>query len=139
MLSCGSQPGSRTGPETAAREFVERMQQLNGDPREARKAFDLLSVRARGNLSARATRYGSASGKTILAEAMIVPSRFALRFSPQRYVAQVRGEHAVVQVLGVLEEHRASFPCVLEDGAWRVDLTFPASPALQARPRGGPL
>ena len=127
------------GPERAVQELIERLQHLNGDPNATRAAFNLLSKRARANLEARAMRYGSASGKTIPAEAMLVPARFLLRFVPQHYLAQQGDGRAVVQVLGRLDENRATLPCVLEGGVWRVDLTFPGLPQLQVRPRSGPL
>ena len=130
---CAQRPLDAT-PEGSARELVERMRRVHGDPAEARAAFDLLSERARDNLAERAARYGAASGKSIAPEAMIVPSRFSLRFEPQRYEAQISGALAQVTVRGDLPEHEARIMCVLEDGRWRVDMALPSLPPVQLRP-----
>jgi hypothetical protein len=130
---CAQRPLDAT-PEGSARELVERMRRVQGDPAEARAAYDLLSKRARDNLAERAARYGAASGKSIAPEAMIVPSRFSLRFEPQRYEAQVSGALAQVTVRGDLPEHEARIMCVLEDGRWRVDMALPSLPPVQQRP-----
>lgn len=121
-------------PDGAVRELVERLQRVHGDPSDAKAAYLLLSKRAQLNLTARAQRYSAASGKTIAPEAMIVPSRFLLRFEPQRFTAQIAGAHALVEVVGLLPQDRALVPCVFEDGAWRVDLALPALPPVQMRP-----
>ena len=134
-----TQQSPRSSPEHVVREFVERMQQMNGDPNEARAALELLSSRTRANLAARALRYGAASGKTIRDEAMLVPSRFALRFTPQRYITQVYETRGTVLAIGLLAEERAQVACLLEEGKWRVDLALPSLPPLQMRPRSGPL
>ena len=137
LVGCATGPNPpHVSPERAARDFVERMQHADGDPSEAHAAFELLSARARGNLVVRATRYGAASGKTIAAESMLVPARFTLRFAPQRYVAVPSDGRTLVEVFGLRAEDRASIPCVLEEGAWRVDLTLPSLVPLQMRPRG---
>jgi hypothetical protein len=133
---CSRKPPNAT-PDGAVRELVERLRKAQGDPSDARAAFDLLSKRAQANLAARAQRYSAATGKTIAAEAMIVPSRFITRFTPQRYVAQIAGAYGLVEVSGALPTDRAQIPCVFEDGAWRVDLPLPPLPAVQLRPGGG--
>ncbi len=94
---------------------------------------------AQQNLAARAQRYSAASGRAISPDAMLVPSRFVLRFEPQRFSAQISGSYARVEVLGPLASDRAQVPCVLEDGAWRVDLGLPPLPPVQMRPGSGPL
>jgi hypothetical protein len=134
---CNRKPPNAT-PDGAVRELVERLRLVNGDPAAAKAAFELLSKRARGNLSERAQRYGAASGKTIAPEAMLVPSRFVLRFEPQRYAAQVSGNHALVEIVGLAPEDRAAVPCVFEDEAWRVDLALPPLPPVQVRPGSAP-
>jgi hypothetical protein len=133
LAGCSRKPPNAT-PDGAVRELVERMRRTQSDPGDARAAFDLLSKRAQANLSARAQRYSAATGKTIAAEAMIVPARFITRFPPQRYVAQIAGSYALVEVSGVLPADRAQIPCVFEDAAWRVDLPLPPLPAVQRRP-----
>jgi hypothetical protein len=118
---CSRRPPNAT-PEGAVRELVERLRRVQGDPTDAKDAYVLLSKRAQANLAARAQRYSAASGKAIGPEAMIVPSRFLLRFEPQRYTAQVA------------EGQRAQVPCVFEDNAWRVDVLLPTLPPVQHRP-----
>lgn len=133
QLGCSRRPANTT-PDGAVRELIERMRVLHGDPTDAKAAFEMLSRRARDNLATRAQRYSAATGKAIAPEAMIAPSRFLLRFEPQRYVAQIVGVHALVEVAGLLPEDRAQVPCVYEDAAWRVDLTLPSLAPVQKRP-----
>jgi hypothetical protein len=135
---CGRRAPNAT-PDGAVRELVERMRRLHGDPTDAKAAYDLLSRHAQQNLAARAQRYSAASGKAIAPEAMLVPSRFLVRFEPQRFSAQVSGSHARVEVLGLLASDHAQVPCVFEDGAWRVDLGLPPLPPVQMRPGSGQL
>jgi len=130
---CSRRPANAT-PEGAVRELVERLRRVQGDPSDAKEAYVLLSKRAQANLAARAKRYSAASGKAIGPEAMIVPSRFLLRFEPQRYTALVSGAHALVDVSGGADGQRAQVPCVFEDNAWRVDVLLPALPPVQLRP-----
>jgi hypothetical protein len=133
LAGCGRRAPNVT-PDGAVRELVERMRRVNGDPAEAKAAYVLLSKRAQQNLVERAKRYSAARGKAIAPEAMIVPSRFLLRFEPQRYTAQAAGTTARVDVVGLLAGERASVPCVFEDGGWRVDLALPPLPPVQMRP-----
>ncbi len=130
---CNRRPVNAT-PDGAVRELVERLRLVNGDPVAAKAAFELLSKRARGNLGERAQRYSAASGKTIAPEAMMVPSRFVVRFEPQRYSAQISGNHALVEIIGLSASDRAQIACVFEDEAWRVDLSLPSLPPVQVRP-----
>lgn len=134
--ACGRRPPNAT-PDGAVRELVERLLRAQGDPTDARAAFDLLSKRAQENLTARAQRYSAATGKAIPPEAMLVPARFITRFAPQRYTAQIAGVYALVEVTGVLAADRAQIPCMYEDGAWRVDIALPPLPAVQVRPGSG--
>ena len=136
LAGCGRRAPSAT-PDGSVRELVERMRRLRGDPGDAKAAYELLSRRSQQNLAARAQRYSAASGKAIAPEAMIVPSRFLLRFEPQRYSAQISGSFARVEVLGLLAGDRALVPCVFEEGGWRVDLSLPLLPPVQMRPGSG--
>jgi hypothetical protein len=133
---CGRRAPTTT-PDGVVRELVERLQRVHGDPRDAHRAFELLSKRAQQNLGARAQRYSAASGKAIAPEAMLVPSRLLLRFEPQSYAAQVSGSHARVEVLGFSAADHAEIPCVFEDNGWRVDLALPPLPAVEMRPSSG--
>ena len=136
LAGCGRRAPNAT-PDGAVRELVERLRRIRGDPGDAKAAYELLSTRAQQNLTARAQRYSAASGKAIGPEAMIVPSRFLVRFEPQRYVAQISGSYARVDVLGLLAGDRAQVPCVFEDAAWRIDLGLPPLPSVQVRPGSG--
>jgi predicted small lipoprotein YifL len=131
---CGRRAPNAT-PEGAVREFVERMRRVQGDPADAKAAFEMLSVAARANLKARADRYSAASGKAIAPEAMIVPSLFLLRFDPQRYRAKISGTYALVEAQGLLPEERAQIPCIFEEERWRLDLPMPLLSPIQTRPR----
>lgn len=124
-------------PEGAVRAFIDGMKRVHGDLSDAKLVYALLSKRAQQNLSARAQRYSAATGKTIAPEAMIAPSRFALRFEPRRFAAQIAGPYALVEVTGNAPSDRAQVPCVLEDNAWRVDLLLPALTPVQMRPAPG--
>jgi hypothetical protein len=131
--ACSRRPANAT-PEGAVRELIERLRRVQGDPSDAKDAFVLLSKRAQANLAARAQRYSAASGKTIAPEAMIVPSRFLLRFEPQQpFTARIWGTDARVEVSGA-QGQRVEIPCVFEDNAWRVDVQLPALPPVQRRP-----
>ncbi len=134
---CSRRPPNAT-PDGAVRELIERLGRLHGDPADAGAVYELLSRRAQENLAARAQRYSAATGKAIAPEAMIAPSRFQVRFEPQRYVAQIAGAHALVEVAGLLPGDRAQIPCVFEDSAWRVDLPLPPLPPIQKRPGSDP-
>lgn len=130
---CAPRPANAT-PEGAVREFIDRMRDVGGDPAAAKAAFAGFSKRTRQNLSERAQRYSAASGKTIGPEAMIVPSRFTIRFEPQRMTSTVVGSHALVEVIGLGPDERAKVTCTFEDEGWRVDLELPPLPAVQVRP-----
>ena len=132
VTSCGKRKPTAS-PEAAVRELVDRMQQVQGHEGDARAVYELLSSRARANLSGRARRYSDASGKTIAPDAMLVPSRFTFRFLPQRYSAQVSGPQARVLVLGAASDEHAEVGCVFEEGGWRVDLALPPLPPIQKR------
>ncbi len=133
LIGCGRRTPNAT-PDGAVRELVELMRRIHGDPGDAKAAYGMLSARARQNLTARAQRYSAASGKAITPEAMIVPSRFLLRFQPERYSAQIWGSSALVEVIGLAADERAQVPCVFEEGVWRVDLGLPPLPPVQMRP-----
>lgn len=130
---CAPRPANAT-PEGAVREFIDRMRAVGGEPAAAKAVFAVFSKRTRQNLAERAQRYSAASGKTIGPEAMIVPSRFTIRFEPQRMTSTVVGSHALVEVIGLKSDERAKITCTFEDEGWRVDLELPPLPAVQVRP-----
>ena len=133
LAGCGRRLPEAT-PDGAVRELVERLRRVHGDPADARSAYELLSKRTRANLSARAQRYSAASGKMIAPEAMLAPSRFLVRFEPQRYTAKIAGPYALVDVTGLLEGDHAQIACVFEETVWRVELALPPLAPVQLRP-----
>jgi hypothetical protein len=135
LAGCAGEPPSAT-PEGAVRAWVERLAAFDGREEDARALYESLSERARENLRARAERYGAASGKSIAPWAMLVPGRGAPRFAPHTFRAQVVGKYALVDVAGVTEQARIA--CLLEEGAWRLDLALPDLPPMRRRPGGDP-
>lgn len=134
---CAPRPANAT-PEGAVREFIDRMRVVGTDPTASKAAFAMLSKRAQQNLAERAQRYSAASGKTIAPEAMIVPSRFLIRFEPQRMTSTVVGSRALVEVMGLGPDERAKVTCAFENEGWRIDLELPPLPAVQVRPGSTP-
>jgi hypothetical protein len=134
LAGCGRKPFDAT-PEGVARELIERMERVQGDPKDARLVFDLLSRQAQTNLSDRARRASAASGKRMGPEQMIVPSHWFPRFQPRQWATRTAGNRAVVEMTGLdPETERAEMPCVLEDARWRIDLVLPALPPIEHRP-----
>lgn len=132
--SCNKEPPNAT-PDGAVRELVEHLRRLDGDPKEAKAAFLLLSKRAQDNLALRAERYSQASGKRIEPELMIAPASFIERYAAHSYATEIQGARARVTIRGVLESERAEIACVYEDGGWRVDVELPPPPPVIVRSR----
>ena len=131
---CGRKPPDATA-DGVAREFLERMERVQGDPRDARAAFDLLSKPAQTSLSDRAKRASAAFGKRMGPEQMLTPSHFFPRFQPRQWTTRLQGKRALVEVVGLdASSERAEIPCVLEEGRWRIDLQLPPLPPVERRP-----
>ena len=125
-------------PERVAKEFVERMQRVHGDPERAREAYELIASEGKKNLEERAHRASAVAGRKVGPEEMIAPSRFSLRFKPKRYEATIDGDTAIVTITGeVPASQRKQIRCVAEEGRWRVVLDLPALPAIQRRADSG--
>jgi hypothetical protein len=120
-------------PERLVEAFVERMASVHGDPARGKAAVALLWRKGRQNLEERAERASAAAGRKMEPEEMLVPSRFAMNFTPKSYVAQIEGEYARVFLKGDSPADVAEVHCVLEEGRWRVVLALPELPMIQKR------
>src|SRR5690242_2996771 len=58
LSGCGRRAPNAT-PDGAVRELVERLRRVQGDPADAKAAFELLSKRTQSNLATRAQRYSA--------------------------------------------------------------------------------
>lgn len=122
-------------PDGVAREFLERMERVGGDPKDARAVFDLLSRPAQTSLSDRSRRASAAFGQRLGPEQMIAPSHYFPRFQPRQWTTRLRGRQATVELVGLdAANERAAIPCVNEDGRWRIDLQLPPLPPIERRP-----
>ncbi len=124
LSACGER--REDSPEDALASWVSAMNGSRGDPSTRRRAFELLSQRARDNLSRRAAVAAQLSGREVKPWEMLAPGRFALRFAfdRQQLRARVQGERATVTARGSRAEV-AEVPMVREQGQWRVDLSLP--------------
>jgi hypothetical protein len=113
-------------PEDALAAWVAAMNASRGDPSTRRRAFELLSQRARDNLSRRAELAAQLSGREVKPWEMLAPGRFALRFAfdRQQLRARIDGDRATVTARGPRAEV-AEVAMMREDGQWRVDLALP--------------
>jgi hypothetical protein len=140
LVGCGRKPPDAT-PEGVVREFLERMERVNGDPKDARAAFDLLAKPSQANLTERSKRASAAFGKRMSPEQMLAPSHYFPRFQPRQWSTRPlgNGKRALVEVLGLdPASERAEVPCVSEEGHWRIDLALPALPPVERRPGAEP-
>ncbi|MEI8254997.1 MAG: hypothetical protein WCJ30_04930 [Deltaproteobacteria bacterium] len=120
-------------PETVLSAWVSAMNASRSDVDARRRAYPLLSSRARDSLTERAARASQLSGRDVQPWEMLAPGRFAMRFAfdPDGLEARVEGEHATVTARGRSGDH-AEVPMVREQGHWRVDLTLPAMEPIQS-------
>ncbi|MCS6899074.1 MAG: hypothetical protein RMJ98_05235 [Myxococcales bacterium] len=131
---CNRKPFDAT-PEGVVREFLERLERVHGDPKDARAVFDLLSRPAQTSLSDRSRRASAAFGKRLGPEQMIAPSHYFPRFQPRQWTTRIQGNHATVELIGLdPTTERAAVPCVNEEGHWRIDLSLPPLPPIERRP-----
>lgn len=137
-VACESGPVAQ-GPADVVREFIERMEAVHGDPKDARAAYELIWSEGRKNLGERAKRASAASGRQVAPEEMLAPSRFSLAFQPKSYVvSRKEGNWAEVTVTGgVPTRETRSVRCALEEGSWRVVLELPQLAPIQRRVETG--
>ncbi len=136
VVACSKKQPNET-PEGAVRELIDQLKALDGSPKVAKAAFELLSAEAKQNLVARAERYSAASGKHIEPEMMLAPASFIERFDARHLSSEIRGGYAVVRAQGLLAEQTAEIRCVYEEGGWRVHMDLPPLPPVVVRPREG--
>lgn len=136
VSSCGSED-SDASPAGVLSRFLEAMDRSTLHEAALKDAYALLDSRAQRELSARAQRAGSLTGRSFEPWEMIAPNRFRLRFTPSAYGemrTRVKGGSALVEVRGEDGRSRASVPLVHEAGHWRVRLALPEVAAPSDRP-----
>jgi hypothetical protein len=122
-------------PEGAVREFLDRVERVEGDPGQARAVYELLSAKTQAGLTERARRTSAASSRNVMPEEMLAPARFSLRFEPRKMHAHVADNRAVVDVFGIdPDTDHAEVPCLLEQGRWRIEISLPALAPVERRP-----
>jgi hypothetical protein len=124
-------------PEGVVREFLDRVERVEGDPAQARAVYDLMSAKTQAGLVERAKRTSAASSRNVMPEEMLAPARFSLRFEPRKMHAHVTDTRAVVDVFGIdPDTDHAEVPCLLEQGRWRIDIPLPPLAPVERRPLG---
>lgn len=131
-LAC-AQHSDEGSPEWVAREFIDRMQRVHGDPQKAKAAYDLLAADARAKLEERAERASAAIGRVVKPEEMLAPSRFYLSFQPRVWSSREGPGWAIVSVEGESPRERREIRCLREQGEWKVVLDLPELPPLERR------
>ena len=124
IVSCSRPPPDAT-PEGALRTWLDEMGAQVSDPHETRAAYAMLSKQTHQNLEKRAERASRIEGRRIEAQDMLAQGRFALRFTPKKFVTTTSGDSATVEVTGDEPSDHATIHCVKEGPVWRVDLALP--------------
>jgi hypothetical protein len=133
LAGCGRKPVDAT-PEGVLREFLERIERVQGNPKDATMAYELLSKAAQAGLAERAKRASAALGTRVAPEQMIAPAHFFPRFQPRSWSTRVDGDKAFIQLVGLDEgAERATVPCIREEGHWRVHIALPPLPPVEKR------
>jgi hypothetical protein len=132
LALAGCQPEPEDTPESALTVWVTAMNASRSDVDARRRAYQVLSNRARESLTERAARASQLSGRDLQPWEMLAPGRFAMRFAfdPDGLTARLDGDRATVTARGRSGD-RARVPMVREQGHWHVDLELPAMEAIQ--------
>lgn len=130
-FACRKVESDESGPAWVVQRFLDRMGAVHGDGLRAREAYELLWSRARANLEERAELASALMGRLVEPQEMLVPSRFALEFSPRQYASQVHGDWATVLVSS--GSNAREVRCVLEEGHWRVVVDLPPPRPIEHR------
>lgn len=130
LLGCHREPDD--SPEFVLTSWVSAMNASRSDVDARRRAYPLLSSRARESLTERAARASQLSGHDLQPWEMLAPGRFAMRFAfnPDELEVHIAGDRATVVARGRAGD-RAEVPMVREQGHWRVDLVLPAMAPIQ--------
>jgi hypothetical protein len=124
-------------PEGVVREFLDRVERVEGDPVQARAVYELLTAKTQAGLAERAKRTSAASSRNVMPEEMLAPARFSLRFEPRKMHAHIADNRAVVDVFGIdPDTDHAEVPCLLEQGRWRIEIPLPPLAPVEKRPEG---
>jgi hypothetical protein len=127
VFACSSVDADEAPADVLAR-FLEAMDRSSLYEGALRDAYALLDEQAQHELSARAVRAGSLTGRKFEAWEMIAQGRFRLRFALAEHGemhTKVAGDKAFVQVKSDDALAQASVPLVREGGRWRVRLLLP--------------
>jgi hypothetical protein len=125
--ACSSGDADSNPAEVLTR-FLEAMDRSAIHEAALNDAYALLDEAAQRELSARASRTSSLSGRVFAPWEMIAQGRFRLRFAPAEHTelrATVTGDTAVVHMKSDDARVQADVPLVREHGHWRVKLGLP--------------
>lgn len=128
LLGACSSGDADASPGEVLTRFLEAMDRSAIHEAALNDAYALLDEAAQRELSARAARTSSLSGRVVAPWEMIAQGRFRLRFTPAEHTemrATVTGDTAVVHVKSEDARTLADVPLVREHGRWRVKLVLP--------------
>ena len=103
--------------------FLADLRHADEDPERARRVISALPPPSRVELEERARRASVVLGRRVDAAELVADAVVVQRFEPTRATADVREDHAIVQLFGPNEavEH-GRVTCVREADSWRVEL-----------------
>ena len=135
ISSCGTEE-SDASPAGALSRFLEAMDRSTLHEAALKDAYALLDAQAQRELSARAQRAASLTGRNFEPWEMIASGRFRMRFAPSEHGEMrttLKGDSALVEVRSDDGRSRASVPLVRESGHWRVRLALPVIASASTR------